>query len=106
VLLADLDQVDGPRESRLVGVRRVTRGDEYAPRGIQPALDVIVHMLTAHASSPVAIGIEEAERTYSAPLTASGDIREHSPRQVICHLIASHSSGEVPERPAPQHRRQ
>jgi hypothetical protein len=31
VLLADLDQVDGPRESRLVGVRRVRADDEHAP---------------------------------------------------------------------------
>jgi len=48
VLLADLDQVDGSRESRLVGVRRVTGGDEYAPRGVEPALGVVVHVLTAH----------------------------------------------------------
>ena len=32
VLLADLDEVDGPREPRLVRVRRVAAGDEHAPR--------------------------------------------------------------------------
>jgi hypothetical protein len=45
VLLADLDHVDGPRESRLVGVRRVTTVDEHATCGIHPALDVVVHTL-------------------------------------------------------------
>jgi hypothetical protein len=47
VLLADLDQVDGPGESRLVGIRRVARADKHAPRGIEPALDVVVHVLAA-----------------------------------------------------------
>jgi hypothetical protein len=32
----------------LVGVRRVTAADEHAPRGIEPALDVVVHVLAAH----------------------------------------------------------
>jgi hypothetical protein len=52
MLLAYLDQVDGPRESRLVGVRWVATDDEHAPRGIEPALGVVVHMLAAHDSSP------------------------------------------------------
>ena len=47
VLLADLDHVDGPRESRLVGVRWVATDDEHAPRGIEPALDVVVHVLAS-----------------------------------------------------------
>jgi hypothetical protein len=37
VLLADLDHVDGPRESRLVRVGWIAAGDEQAPRGIEPA---------------------------------------------------------------------
>jgi hypothetical protein len=41
VLLADLDHVDGPLGSRLVGVRWVATADEHAPRGIEPALDVL-----------------------------------------------------------------
>ena len=48
MLLADLDHVDGPRESRLVRVRRVTADDGHAPRGIEPALGVVVHVLAAH----------------------------------------------------------
>jgi hypothetical protein len=45
---ADLDHVDGPRESRLVRVRRVATADEHAPRGIEPALDVVVHVMASH----------------------------------------------------------
>lgn len=37
VVLADLDHVDGPRASCLIGVRWVARCDEHAPRGIHPA---------------------------------------------------------------------
>ena len=37
MLLADLDHVDGPRESRLVRVGWIAAGDEQAPRGIEPA---------------------------------------------------------------------
>ena len=48
VLLADLDQIDHPRESRLVGVRRVATGDEHVPAGIEPALNVVVHVLASH----------------------------------------------------------
>ena len=48
MLLTDLDQVDGPREPRLVRVRRVAPDDEHAPRGIEPALDVVVDVLAAH----------------------------------------------------------
>jgi hypothetical protein len=48
MLLADLDRVDGPRESRLVGVRRVTTANDHTPRGIEPALDVVVHVLASH----------------------------------------------------------
>ena len=48
MLLADLDQVDRPRESRLVEVRRVAGGDGHAPHGIEPALDFVVHVLAAH----------------------------------------------------------
>jgi hypothetical protein len=48
VFLADLDQVDGPGEPRLIGVRRVAAGDEHAPLGIKPALDVVVHVLASH----------------------------------------------------------
>jgi hypothetical protein len=47
VLLADLDAVDGPGESRLIGVRRIATVDEHAPRGIEPALDVVVHVLAS-----------------------------------------------------------
>jgi hypothetical protein len=39
VFLADLDEIDRPRESRLVGIR-ITTVDVQAPRGIEPALDV------------------------------------------------------------------
>jgi hypothetical protein len=49
VLLADLDEVDGPRESRLVRVRRITGGDGHAPRRIHPALGVVVYVLASHA---------------------------------------------------------
>jgi len=52
MLRADLDQVDGPRESGLVRVRRVAADDEHTPRGIEPALDVVVHVLAADDSSP------------------------------------------------------
>ena len=52
MLLADLDQVDGLRESRLVGVRRVAADDEHTPRGIEPASDVAVHVLASHDSFP------------------------------------------------------
>ena len=48
VLLTDLDQVDRSRESRLVRVRWIATADEHAPRGIEPALDLVVHMLAAH----------------------------------------------------------
>lgn len=48
VLLADLDEVDGPRESRLVGVRWVATGYDHAPGGIEPALDVVVYVLASH----------------------------------------------------------
>ena len=48
MLFADLDHVDGPRESRLVGVRRVAAADGHAPFGIEPALDVVVHVLASH----------------------------------------------------------
>ena len=47
VLLADLDHVDGPGESRLVGVRRVATDDEHPPRGVEPALGVVVHALAS-----------------------------------------------------------
>jgi hypothetical protein len=67
VLHADLDHVDGPRESRLVGVRWVARGDEHAPRGIEPALDLVVDC--AGSARLVPSVIEEAGRTYSPPLT-------------------------------------
>jgi hypothetical protein len=49
---------------------------------------------------------DRPHRPLSAISAESGDIPQHWGRQVICHLIASHSSGEVPERPAPHHRRQ
>jgi hypothetical protein len=52
VLPAYLDHVDRPRESGLIGVRWVTTADEHAPRCIEPALDVVVHVLAAHDSSP------------------------------------------------------
>ena len=52
MLVADLDYVDGPRESRLVRVRWVTTADEHAPRGIEPASDVVVHVLAAHDHIP------------------------------------------------------
>ena len=78
MLLADLNQVDGPCESRLVGIRWIAAGDEYAPDGIHPALDVVVHVLAAHDSPPGEIGIDEGGRTYSPPLTTSGDINERS----------------------------
>ena len=52
MFLADLDHVDGPQESRLVGVRWIAADDEHAPRGIHPALNVVVHVLAAHDSSP------------------------------------------------------
>jgi hypothetical protein len=52
VLLADLDEIDGPRKSRPVGVRWIAAADENMPRGIHPALGVVVHVLAAHDSSP------------------------------------------------------
>jgi hypothetical protein len=74
VLLADLHHVDGPSESRLVRVRRVTTADEHAPRGIEPALDVVVHVLAAHDSSPLEISIEEARGNVQF---ASDSLRRH-----------------------------
>lgn len=41
-----------PRESRLVGVRWVATSHHYAPHRIEPALNVVVHVLAAHDSSP------------------------------------------------------
>jgi hypothetical protein len=52
VFLADQHHVDRSRESRLFGIRRIAAGDEDAPRGIEPALGVIVHVLAADDSSP------------------------------------------------------
>jgi hypothetical protein len=74
MLLADLDHVDGPRESRLIRVWRVATADEHAPRGIEPALDVVVHVLASHDSSPAEMGIEEAGRTVQL---ASDNLRRH-----------------------------
>jgi hypothetical protein len=72
---ADLDRVDGPSESGLVGVWWVATDDEHAPRGIEPALEVVVHALAANESSPPRkSGNQEAGRTYGSPLTISGDI--------------------------------
>jgi hypothetical protein len=51
VLLADLDEVDGPREPGLVGVRRIAADDGHAPRGIHPALGLVVYVLAAHRRS-------------------------------------------------------
>jgi hypothetical protein len=68
MLLADLDQVDGSREPRLVRVRRVTTADHHSPRGIETALDVIVHVLASNDSSPAEMGIEEAGRNRTARL--------------------------------------
>jgi hypothetical protein len=51
VLLADLDPVNGPRETRLVGVRRVATADEHPARGIHRALGVVVHVLAFHPCS-------------------------------------------------------
>jgi hypothetical protein len=79
VLLADLDQVDGPRKSRLVGVGRIATGDEHAPSGIEPALDVVVHVLAAHDPPPPwRSAFEEEGKSYSWPLTTSGDVTERS----------------------------
>jgi hypothetical protein len=79
VLLADLDHVDGPREARLVRVRRVTTGDHHSPRGIEPALDVIVHVLASNDSSPpLWWALRKRGEPYSSPLTTSGDINERS----------------------------
>lgn len=51
MLVADLDHVDGPIESRLVGVSWVAAADEHAPRRVHPALEVVVHVLaSAHFS--------------------------------------------------------
>jgi hypothetical protein len=49
VLLADLHQVDRPGESRLIGVRWVAAADQHAAFGIEPALEVVVHVLASHA---------------------------------------------------------
>jgi hypothetical protein len=62
VLLADLDHVDGPRESRLIRVRRVATPDEHTPRGIEPALDVVVHVLAVGPTQPVLPAAVEAVR--------------------------------------------
>jgi hypothetical protein len=73
VLLADLDHVDGPRKSRLVGVRWVAAADGHAPRGIEPALGVVVHVLAAHDSSSPSSGngenVQLAPDTLQATLT-------------------------------------
>jgi len=64
VLLTDHDHIDRPRESRLVGVRWVAAADKHPPRGIGPALKVVVHVLAAHDSSPPKkSGNQEAGRT-------------------------------------------
>jgi hypothetical protein len=76
VLLADLDQVDGPREPRLVGVRRIAAGDEYAPDGIHPALGVAVsvHVLAAH--DPILSHADDT-RHELVPARANGGVRTH-----------------------------
>jgi len=64
VLLTDHDHIDRPRESRLVGVRWVAAADKHPPRGIGPALKVVVHVLAArHSSPPKKSGNQEAGRT-------------------------------------------
>jgi hypothetical protein len=88
VLLADLDHVDGPRESRLVGVRWVATADEHAARGIEPALDVVVHVLAAHDSSPP---LKSAMRSGENVQTDSDNLRRHS-RALGHHGVLSPSS--------------
>ena len=48
MVFTDLDEVDGPGESRLIGVRRVARGDHDAPGRVHPALGDVVHVLASH----------------------------------------------------------
>jgi hypothetical protein len=49
----------GSRESRLVRVRGVAAADEHAPRGIDPALDVVVYVLPAHDSHHGVLFLDE-----------------------------------------------
>lgn len=49
MLLADLNQVDGSSEPRLVGVGWIAADYKHAPRGIHPALGVVVYVLASHA---------------------------------------------------------
>jgi hypothetical protein len=50
VLVADLDDVDGPCEPRLVRVRRITAADAHASLGVEPALDFVLYVLASHLS--------------------------------------------------------
>ena len=76
MLLADLDQVDGPREPRLVGVRGVATADEHAPRCIEPALGVVVHVLASHARS---LRPERHRGSGETVQIASDTLRRHEP---------------------------
>ena len=93
VLFADLDHVYRPSESRLVGVRWVATPDGHAPRGIEPALDVLVDVLEAHDSSPpLRSALRKRGDSYSSPLTTSGDIDEPCRTTVSCSSTSSPSS--------------
>jgi len=48
VVFADQHHADRPREPRLVQVRWVATGDDHAPRGVHPALGVVVYVLASH----------------------------------------------------------
>ena len=67
MLLADLDEVDGPCESRLIGIRWVAAGDEHPPGGIHPALAVVVHVLAAHVH-PSLGHVPDSQRRDARPL--------------------------------------
>ena len=70
MLLADLDQVDGPGESRLIWVRGVASRDDHSPGGIEPALELVVDVLAAHVLVGHKLGIPEARRNVVIDQTA------------------------------------
>jgi hypothetical protein len=92
VLLADLDHVDGPLEPDWSG-----SGGSPEPTSTRRVASSL-HWVSSSTCwqrmtrPPVEIGTEEAGRTYSSPLTTSGDINERWRTVASISLEASTTS--------------
>src|SRR5205823_9954541 len=90
------------RERRLFACRENTKTDTRQVLHGEPTFPPVRKFCEAGANPP-----RRPRPTFPEPLAVpSGDIPAHWPRQVICHLLTSHHSGEVTKRPAPHHARQ